>query len=141
MKDKKIFKKWWFWVIAALIVLGAIGSIGQSEEDTSINPESSISEQADAPLVGSTLPELNEDDYKDKEGLIVYTDLKSLGYTVEAEFENQALTDINGKASDVFESANPEIEDDRLSVDAFVVGGIVQNGNSVTLKIVLKPTN
>lgn len=31
-KAKPIFKRWWFWVIIAIVVIGAIGSMG--EEDT-----------------------------------------------------------------------------------------------------------
>lgn len=135
MKDKKIFKKWWFWVIVAIIVLGAIGSLGQSSDN---NPTSTTTSTKSASDDNSTptLTELNADDYKGKEGLVVYKELKAKGYAVNATFENQALTDMNGKASDLFEPLDPNKADDRQSVDAFVVGSVTQDGDDVTLNIV-----
>lgn len=134
MKDKKIFKKWWFWVIV-VVILGAIGSLGQSSNSTNNASKPNDSQQTNA-ADQSTLPKLNAEDYKDKEGLVVYKDLKGKGYKVEAEFEKQVLTDINGKASEIFEPLDPNKAEDRQSVDAFVVGNIVQNGDSVRLTIV-----
>lgn len=136
MKDKKIFKKWWFWVIVAVIVLAVIGSSDQSANNA--NPTNS-SQEANNNTV--TLPQLNTYEYKGKEGLVVYKELKSKGYKVDAEFEKQALTDMNGKASDVFESLDPNKSDDRLSVDAFVVDSLTQDGDDVKLTIVLLPKN
>ena len=136
MKDKKIFKKWWFWVIVAVIVLGAIGSLGQ---DGNNKLASTTESSQEATTASGTLPKLNADDYKGKEGLVVYKELVGKGYTVSAEFEKQALTDINGKATDVFQQLDPNKPDDRLSVDAFVVGGFTQDGDSVILTIVLQP--
>lgn len=133
MKDKKIFKKWWFWVIV-VVILGAIGSLGQSSNGANNASKTNGSQQAKA-VDQSTLPKLNAGDYKDKEGLVAYKELKGKGYKVEAEFEKQALTDINGKASDVFEPLDPNKAADRQSVDAFVVGDMVQNGDSVKLTI------
>lgn len=134
MKDKKIFKKWWFWVIVAVIVIGAIGSLGQNsnsnQTDTTSNAESTNDSNSTA-----TLPKLSVNGYKGKEGLIVYKELKAKGYTVNAAFENQALSDINGKASDLFEPLNPNKADDRQSVDAFVVGDLSQDGDTVNLFI------
>lgn len=139
MEDKKLFKKWWFWAIIAVIVIGAMSSLGQNKGNnvtSNVNsPESTNVNKAVAKL-----PVLNSNDYKDKEGLIAYKDLKSKGYTVNASFEKQALTDINGKASDLFESLDPNKTDDRLSVDAFVVGDFVQDGDNVNLTVVIKPT-
>jgi len=133
VKDKKIFKKWWFLVIV-VIILGAIGSLGQSGNSTD-NTKTSDSQQTKT-VDQSTLPKLNAGDYKDKEGLVAYKELKGKGYKVEAEFEKQALTDINGKASDVFEPLDPNKAEDRQSVDAFVVDDLAQNGDSVKLVIV-----
>ncbi len=134
MKDKKIFKKWWFWVIVVVIVLGAIGSLGQNDSSnptsTTDNAQSSTDSNSAA-----TLPKLNTEDYKGEEGLVVYKELKAKGYKVDATFENQALTDINGKASDLFEPLDPNKADDKQSVDAFVVGNLAQDGDSVTLTI------
>lgn len=134
MKNKKIFKKWWFWVIV-VVILGAIGSLGQSSNKASDNAKTNDTQQTQA-VDQSTLPKLNASDYKGKEGLVVYKDLKSKGYKVEAEFEKQALTDINGKASDVFEPLDPNKAEDRQSVDAFVVSDLVQNGDNVKLTII-----
>lgn len=134
MKDKKIFKKWWFWLIVAVIVLGAIGSLGQGDKTST-----STTDNTQSTTVGSneaTLPNLSAEDYKGKEGLVVYKELKAKGYTVNAEFEKQALTDINGKASDLFEPLDPSNPNDKQSVDAFIVGDITQDGDSVTLTIV-----
>ena len=130
MKDKKIFKKWWFWAIVAVIVLGAIGSLGQSNNSTD---NTSSAQEATGSV--AILPELNAEEYKNKEGLVVYKELKSKGYAVDATFENQALTDINGKASDLFEPLDPNKPDDKQSVDAFIVGSLTQDGDSVILTI------
>lgn len=133
MKDRKLFKKWWFWLIV-LVVLGAIGSLSQSGKDSAV--ENTNSQQAASNTTGNlSLPELSIGDYKGKEGLVVYKDLKSKGYKVEATFQNQALTDINGKATDVFEPLDPNKADDRQSVDSFIVGDLTQNGDSVALSI------
>jgi hypothetical protein len=132
MKDKKIFKKWWFWAIVVVIMLGAVGSLGQSDKD---NTADTTNNSPSASNSTSTLPKLSADDYRNKEGLVVYKDLKTKGYKVDAEFENQALTDINGKASDLFEPLDPDKADDKQSVDAFVVSNLLQDGDSVTLTI------
>lgn len=112
-----------------------VGSLGQSSNSANNATKANDSRQTKT-VDQSTLPKLNAEDYKSKEGLVAYKDLKSKGYKVEADFEKQALTDINGKASDVFEPLDPNKAEDRQSVDAFVVGDIVQNGDSVRLTIV-----
>lgn len=137
MKDKKILKKWWFWVIVAVVVLGAIGSLGQTKNNTNNDSNTSLQETSNSD--SATLPKLNADDYINKEGLVVYKDLKNIGYKVDAEFEKQALTEMNGKASDLFESLDPNKSDDKLSVDAYVVGNLTQDGDSVKLTIILSP--
>jgi hypothetical protein len=137
MKDKKILKKWWFWVIVAVVVLGAIGSLGQTKNNTDNANKSNSQETSNNS--SATLPKLNADDYIDKEGLVVYKDLQNTGYKVDAEFEKQALTEMNGKASDLFESLDPNKSDDKLSVDAYVVGDLTQDGDNVKLTIVLSP--
>ncbi|MGB4420352.1 MAG: hypothetical protein WBI29_00965 [Candidatus Saccharimonadales bacterium] len=137
MKDKKILKKWWFWVIVALVVLGAIGSLGQTKNNTDNAGKSNSQETSNSGT--ATLPKLNADDYIDKEGLVVYKDLQNTGYKVDAEFEKQALTEMNGKASVLFESLDQNKSDDKLSVDAYVVGDLTQDGDNVKLTIVLSP--
>lgn len=131
MKDRKIFKKWWFWVIAVVVTLGIIGSLGQGSNN---DPSSSTSDTQTTNET-ATLPKLDADNYKGKEGLVVYKELKAKGYMVDAVFEEQALTDINGKASDLFEPLDPNKADDKQSVDAFVVGNLAQDGDTVTLTI------
>ena len=139
--NKQIFKKWWFWVIV-VVVLGAIGAATQSSSDNSPTVNNTSNSQiTNSNNSTSTLPTLNAADYKGKEGLVVYKELKAKGYTVDAEFENQALTDINGKASVVFEPLDVNKTDDRQSVDAFVVGNLAQTGDSIKLTIVKKSTN
>lgn len=137
--NKQILKKWWFWLIV-VVILGAIGAATQSSSETTNTNKPSSSEQPTNTSSTGTLPKLNESDYSGKEGLVVYKDLKAKGYTVDADFENQALTDINGKASTMFEPLDVNKADDRQSVDAFVVGGITQTGDTVKLTIV-KSTN
>ena len=138
--NKQIFKKWWFW-LAVVVVLGTIGAAGQSgnKTDTTSNPNSS--QTTDSNKNTATLPTLNATDYKGKEGLVVYKELKAKGYTVDADIEKQALTDINGKASTMFEPLDVNKADDRQSVDAFVVGNLTQDGDSVKLVIAHQPTN
>lgn len=140
MKDKKILKKWWFWVIVAIIAFGIIGSFNQGDESGPSSPVSTTQDDTDDNTT-ATLPKLNADEYKNKEGLIVYKELKTSGYTVTAKFENQALTDMNGNASEMFEPLDPNNSDDRQSVDAFVVGSLTQNGDNVILNIAHQPTN
>ncbi len=139
MKDKAILKKWWFWVIV-VVILGAIGAATQSSSDSNTTSNTNNSQTTDS-STAATLPTLNADDYKGKEGLVVYKELKGKGYTVDADFDKQALADINGKASSVFEPLDPNKADDRQSVDAFVVGSLVQDGDSVKLTIGHQPTN
>jgi len=135
MKDKKIFKKWWFWVIVIVIILGGIGSLNQNDSDKSTNINSNSQKITDSDTNAATLPKLNADDYKSKEGLVVYKELKAEGYEIDAVFDNQALTDINGKASDLFEPLDPNKPDDKQSVDAFKVGNLAQDGDKVILTI------
>lgn len=133
--NKQIFKKWWFWLIV-VVVFGAIGAAGQSGNKPNTTNDSNSSQTSQTPSTTTTLPKLNADDYKSKEGLVVYKELKGKGYKVDAAFENHALTDINGKASDMFEPLDPNKSSDRQSVDAFIVGGLTQDGDSVKLTIV-----
>ncbi len=130
MKDKKIFKKWWFWIIVVVVALGVVGALDQSN-----NPTGNVTKSQENSGNTSTLPVLNAEDYKEKEGLVAYKDLKAKGYKVEATFENSALTDINGKATDLFEPLDPNNTEDRQSVDAFAVGNLQQDGDNVILTI------
>lgn len=133
--NKQILKKWWFWVIVAIVVLGAIGASTQPSDDKTNTTTNTTNSQPIGDNSKATLPALTASDYTGKEGLVVYKELKAKGYTVDADFEKQALTDINGKASGVFEPLDVNKSDDRQSVDAFVVGSLVQDGDNVKLVI------
>lgn len=143
MKDKAIFKKWWFWLAIVVIVLGVIGAVSQPADNDETNAENSAQSN---PLTDDNnssvtdLPLLNSSDYEGKEGLIVYKELKAKGYAVDAEFESEVLTDINGKASSVFEPLDVNSTEDRQSVDAFVIKGLEQTGSDVKL-VVVKSSN
>lgn len=119
-----------------VVVLGAIGAATQSSSETTNTSNTNSSQTADTSKTTATLPALNASDYAGKEGLVVYKELKAKGYAVDADFENQALTDINGKASTMFEPLDVNKPDDRQSVDAFVVGNLTQDGDSVKLTVV-----
>ena len=83
-----------------------------------------------------TLPLLVESEYIGKEGLLVYHELVNMGYEVEAYFTTEfgdALTKANQGVIDTYSSLNPDIEEDRLSVDAYLVQSVEQTGDSVVL--------
>lgn len=133
MNDKKIIKKWWFWVVLVLLILGIFGAFAQLNDNMETDKDEGQKQTIDS---SSKLPTLSADDYKGKEGLIVYKELKGKGYGVNAKFENDALTDINGEATSVFEPLDPNNENDRQSVDAFTVSNLSQNGDNIVLTIV-----
>jgi hypothetical protein len=157
---KEILKKWWFWVIIVVIVAGISAAVRSTDGNSeNLSPTDSATDYSSSPTpnasddIGdnsdnssptdsatdySSLPTLNASDYIGEEGLVVYKELKAKGYTVDASFENSVLTDINGEAAVVFEGLDIDNTNDRLSVDAFIVGDLVQNGDTVTLSIVLR---
>lgn len=137
MKDKKILKKWWFWLIIVIVLSGLVDLVTK-KDDPAPTPSTTSSTQETTP---TTLPALNSVDYEGKEGLVVYKELKVKGYTVDAVFDNEALTEVNGKASDVFDSLDPNKIEDRQSVDNFVVISLAQTGDTVQLTIGSKGSN
>jgi len=130
--DKAILKKWWFWVIVVLAI-GAIGSLGQTSDTTTVTQDEN---QEQVVQESSTLPLLDEANYQSEEGLVVFSELKEKGYQVTAEFENSALTDINGDATELFSALDVTNQEDRLSVDNFIVDSLSQSGDVVELIIV-----
>ncbi len=132
--DKAILKKWWFW-LAVLLIFGAVGSLGQTNDESVTSQDES---QHQMSQIASNASVLDEANYEGKEGLVVYSELKEQGYNVIAKFENSALTSINGEASELFDALNIENQEDKSSVDNFIVKSIAQDGDNVELVIVMK---
>ena len=129
MEKKAIYKKWWFWVIVVVLV-ALIYSIGATP-----NTPNTISNNINE---DNLLPTLNANDYIGKESLLVYHELKDKGYTVKANYTTELgekLAVANQKIIDTFEILNPNNEENRLSVDAYAVTEIIQNGNNIELII------
>lgn len=136
--NKQLFKKWWFWVIV-VVILGAIGFATQdtsTTNDTANNNDTSNTTQN----VG-TLPALNKADYTDKEGLVIFSDLKAKGYTVTAKYVNEAVPATNQEFTEQFTTANVNSCSDRLGFDAYLVSDVTQDGDNITLTLTNVPTN
>lgn len=137
--NKQIFKKWWFWV-AVVVVLGLIGlATGGGETNTPANNSTNTNDSTTSQT--GTLPTLNKADYTDKEGLVVFNDLKTKGYTVTAKYVNEKVPATNQELTDQFASANVNSCQDRLGFDAYLVSDVTQNGDSVALTLTNQPTN
>lgn len=124
-------------IVVVILLLGGLRNCAMSNTTTQpgdSNNQETATENA-APAQESPLPQVTVSEYKGQEGLIAYKELEAKGYTVDAEFEDETLTSANGSASDVFDPLDPQSQDDRLSVDSFVVSDIIQNGN--TLKLII----
>ena len=83
-----------------------------------------------------TLPLLVESEYIGKEGLLVYHELVNMGYEVEVKYTTElgdAIAKANQGLLDTFGLLDPNNEEDRLSVDAYLVQSIEQTGDSVVL--------
>lgn len=134
--NKQLFKKWWFWV-AVVAVLGLIGLLApESSTNTATPTDSDTASQT----VG-TLPVLNKSDYTTKEGLVVYKDLVTKGYTVTAKYVNEAVPATNQELTDQFKTANVNSCSDRLGFDAYVVSDIIQDGDTLTIILANEPTS
>ncbi len=135
---KQIFKKWWFWVIV-VVVLGIIGLLTQ-DDTTTTNTANNNDNTSNTQTVGK-LPALNKADFVDKEGLVVFKDLSTKGYTVTAKYENEKVPATNQDHTEQFTSADANSCSDRLSWDAYVVSDIRQDGDSVAIITTNKPTS
>lgn len=134
--NKQLFKKWWFWV-AVVAVLGLIGLlVPESPTETTTNTNTDTQSQT----VG-TLPVLNKSDYTTKEGLVVYKDLVTKGYTVTAKYENKAVPATNQELTDQFKSADVNSCSDRLGFDAYIVSDVIQDGDTISVILTNEPTS
>ncbi len=77
-KKKPIFKKWWFWVIVAVVAIGIIGGSGEGDETSTDNDAgSSITQSGD------------ETDNKDDSNKVTVADFSTMS---KADIENWATT-------------------------------------------------
>jgi hypothetical protein len=132
--NKQIFKKWWFWVIA-VVILGVIGlstGSGEKQDGTSTDNSSQAT---------GTLPTVDKADYTGKEALVVFKGLKAKGYAVTAKYENENLPDYKRNLTQSFDGADLTSCSDRLGFDAYIVGDITQSGDSIAIALKDVPTN
>ena len=134
--NKQLFKKWWFWV-AVVAALGLIGLLAPESPTTTTTP---VDSNTSSQTVG-TLPVLNKSDYTTKEGLVVYKDLVTKGYAVTAKYVNEAIPATNQELTDQFKTADVNSCGDRLGFDAYVVSGVNQDGDTVSIILDSEPTN
>ena len=136
--NKQLLKKWWFWVIV-VVVLGLIG-LATGGGDTSTTTDTTSNNSNTSAQTG-TLPTLNEADYTDKEGLVVFKELSDKGYTVTAKYVNEAVPATNQEFTEQFASADVKSCSDRLGFDAYLVSGVTQDGDNVVLTLTNEPTD
>lgn len=134
--NKQLFKKWWFWV-AVVVILGLIGLLAP---ESSTNTTTTTTDSNTPSQTVGTLPVLNKSDYTTKEGLVVYKDLATKGYTVTAKYINEAVPATNQELTDQFKTADVNSCSDRLGFDAYVVSDLVQNGDTVSIILANEPT-
>lgn len=137
--NKQLFKKWWFWV-GAVVVLGIIGLATQDTNTANTVNNTDSSSSNTSQKVG-TLPALNKADYTDKEGMVVFKDLATKGYSVTAKYVNEAVPATNQEFTEQFTSADANSCQDRLGFDAYLVSDITQNGDTVAIILTNQPTN
>lgn len=132
--NKQIFKKWWFWVIAVLIlgVIGLATGSGEKQAGTSTDNSSQAT---------GTLPIVDKADYTSKEALVVFKDLKAKGYTVTAKYVNENLPDYRRDLTHSFDGADLTSCSDRLGFDAYIVGDVTQSGDNIAIALKDVPTN
>ena len=128
---RKIVKRWWFWLIVPLVLVGAAGS-------TTSTPQTANNNTAVEKTDEKQLPRLNKYYREGEEGLVVYKDLVEKGYNVSVDWvhyqNSQDLTE-QFKSSDVKSCA------DRLGFDAYVVSFLQQNGNDIRLHTTIVPNS
>jgi len=132
--NKKLFKKWWFWVGVVLI----LGLIGLATPDSSTDTTNSSDNPSQ--VVG-TLPVLDSNDYANKEGLVVFKELETIGYEITAEYVNEAVPATNQEFTEQFTNADATSCSDRLGFDAYLVSGLEQSGDSVSIILTNEATD
>jgi hypothetical protein len=137
--NKQLFKKWWFWV-SAVVVLGIIGLATQDTDTANTVNNTDSSSSKTSQKVG-TLPALNKADYTNKEGLVVFKDLATKGYSVTAKYVNEAVPATNQEFTEQFTSADVNSCQDRLGFDAYLVSDVTQNSDTVAIILTNQPTN
>lgn len=137
--DKQLLKKWWLWAIV-VVVLGLIG-LATGGGDTNNTTNNSTDNSGSTSQVTGTLPTLSKADYTTKEGLVVFSDLKTKGYTVTAKYVNEAVPATNQDFTEQFTNANVNSCQDRLGFDAYLVSDLTQTGDSVALTLTNEPTS
>lgn len=135
--DKPIYKKWWFWVII-VVVLCVIGLATQSATEKA--DEGNNSSGDNSQNVG-TLPTLNRNDYLGKEGLVVFKDLVAKGYTVKANYVNEAVSAASRDLTEDFTNADENSCSDRLGWDAYIVSNLTQDGDNISLTLNVEPND
>lgn len=135
--NKQLLKKWWFWV-AAVAILGLIGSLSP---DSSTDTANTIADSNSTTQAVGKLPVLNKADYTSKEGLVVFKDLATKGYDVTAEYVNEAVPATNQEFTKQLANANVNSCSDRLGFDAYVVSDVAQSGDTVSVILTNEPTS
>jgi len=135
--NKSLFKKWQFWVGVVLI----LGLVGLVTPDTSTDTANSSMDDTNTSQAVGTLPVLVSADYTDKEGLVVFKDLDTKGYTVTAEYINEEVPATNQEFTEQFTNADATSCSDRLGFDAYLVSGLTQNGDNVSIILTNEATN
>ena len=137
--NKKIFKKWWFWIIV-IVTLSIISSITGSHKKQ-INNVPTPTNSDNSSQTASKLPTVNATDYIGKEGLIVYKTLINKGYAVTAKYVNEKVPNANRDFTDTFKNASETSCTDRLGFNAYTISNLTQAGDSVKLILSATPTN
>ena len=137
--NKKIFKKWWFWIIV-IMTLSIISSITGSHKKQ-INNVPTPTNSNNSSQTASKLPTVNTAEYIGKEGLIVYKTLIKKGYTVTAKYVNEKIPKANRDFTDAFKNASETSCADRLGFDAYTVSSLTQTDDSIELILDVTPTD
>jgi hypothetical protein len=134
---KGLFKKWWFWVIVFLIIGGISYFAGGGNVEQSTNQQG----ETNTTQVTGTLPTLNKWDFIGQEGLVAFKNIQDKGYTVIARYENPDAPDTNQEMTGQFSAAKIDSCSDRLGWDAYIVDGLEQNGDNITIIVKSKSNN
>lgn len=137
--------------VLALFTLVVILSPDQPKDDTQANastsqetpeePAKSETKEDVAPAEESVLPKVDEGAYAGKEGLVVFKELSTKGYSVTAKYENERLLAASRDMTEAFESADLDKCEDRLGFDAYIVSKVSQDGKNISLVLGNEPNN